>query len=205
MAPLESVNDEFNGGRKSRCAIKRFLRLRAGALEHALRRLLVGDGSADRRGICSARGTDWVPVALIPGPVSAGTLGLEMVPADPWYGGAWTRTAGCWYSTLIEPDLYVGRLPVNSLAAGATDVVAKLVAYESLRRRRDLAAAHAAARRRLLLGREHLRRRRRPTAYCYRCYEIVFRLLNQAVRGGDRRLGGPGAWRGPACWTCART
>ncbi len=178
VAPLESVNDEFNGGRKSRWAIKRFLRY---AMESWNARfvVLVGDGSTDGRNLLGTAGTDWVPVALIPGPVSSGTSGLEMIPADPWYGWCLDEDPACLTAALIEPDLYVGRLPVNSLQQ-ARDVVAKLVAYaafdpdETWRRRMVLLADDCYSGVSTFGGGG-------GTGYCYRSYEIVFRLLNQAV------------------------
>jgi len=180
VAPLESMYDEFNGGRKSRWAIKRFLRY---ALERWNARfvLLVGDGSSDPRNLLGTAGTDWVPVALIPGPVSSGTYGLEMIPADPWYGWCLDEDPGCSAAALIAPDLYVGRLPVNSLQQ-ARDVVARLVAYEAFdadetwRRRMVLLADDAYSGASTFGGGD-------PNAneYCYKGYEMRFRLLNQAV------------------------
>ncbi len=178
VAPLESVYDEFNGGRKSRWAIKRFLRY---ALDRWNARfvVLVGDGSSDPRNLLGTAGTDWVPVALIPGPVSSGALGLEMIPADPWYGWCLDEDPACPGSSLIEPDLYVGRLPVNSLQQ-ARDVVAKLVAYEAFD------ADQAWRRHMLLLADDNYSGVSTfggggGSGYCYRSYEIVFRQLNQAV------------------------
>ena len=179
VAPLESVNDEFNGGRKSCWSIKRYLRY---ASEQWNTRfvVLVGDGSSDARNLLGTAGTDWVPVALIPGPVSSGALGLEMIPADPWYGWCLDEAPACLSSVLIEPDLYVGRLPVNSLQQ-AQDVVAKLVAYESFDsdetwRRRMVLLADDAYSTTTSFGVGG------GTSYCYHSYEIVFRLLNQAVQ-----------------------
>jgi len=180
VAPLESVYDEFNGGRKSRWAIKRFLRY---ALERWNARfvVLVGDGSADPRNLIGNAGTDWVPVALIPGPVSSGsTYGLELIPADPWYGWCLDEDPACLAAGPIEPDLYVGRLPVNSLQQ-AREVVAKLVAYEAFDtdetwRRRMLLLADDAYSGVSTFGGGG------GTGYCFRSSEIFFRQLNQAVR-----------------------
>ena len=181
VAALESVNDEFNGGRKSKYAIRRFLQWAYGGSGWDTRFVtLLGDGSEDGRGVYYGSGTDWVPVPLVPGPVSAGTLGLEMVAADPWYGACLGADESCWYSALIEPDLYVGRLPVNSLEQ-ANGVVAKLAAYESL-------SADATWRRRMLLLADDCYSSvstfgggSGSTAYCHHGYELVFRQLNQAV------------------------
>lgn len=178
VAPLESVYDEFNGGRKSRWAIKRFLRY---AMENWNARfvVLVGDGSSDPRNLIGNAGPDLVPAALIPSPVPDATYGPEMIPADPWYGWCLDEIQGCATGNLVAPDLYVGRLPVNSLQQ-AQDVVAKLVAYEAFdtdetwRRRMVLLADDAYSSVSTLGGGG-------GTGYCYRDYELVFRTLNQAV------------------------
>jgi hypothetical protein len=178
VAPLESVYDEFNGGRKSSWAIKRFLRY---AMERWNARfvVLVGDGSSDPRNLLGTAGPDWVPVALIPGPVSSGVYGLEMIPADPWYGWCLDEDPDCPTAALITPDLYVGRLPANSLQQ-AQGVVAKLVAYEAFdpdetwRRRMVLLADDSYSGVSTFGGGG-------GSGYCYRSYEIAFRLLNQAV------------------------
>ena len=179
VAPLESVNDEFNGGRKSRWAIKRFLRYAAERWNTRFV-VLVGDGSSDPRNQTGTAGTDWVPAALIPGPVSSGPLGLEMIPADPWYGWCLDDDPACLGSSLVVPDLYVGRLPVNSLQQ-AQDVVAKVVAYEAFdsdetwRRRMVLLADDCYS------GATTFGGGAVTNGYCFRPYEIVFRQLNQAV------------------------
>ena len=180
VAALESVNDEFNGGRKSKHAIRRFLQWAYGGSGWDTRFVtLMGDGSEDGRGVYYGSGTDWVPVPLVPGPVANGTLGLEMVAADPWYGSCLVEDEACWSSTMIEPDLYVGRLPVNS-PAQAEGVVAKLAVYESLGeadtwRRRMLLLADDCYSSASTFGGGSI-----STSYCHRAYEIVFRLLNQA-------------------------
>lgn len=178
VAPLQSVYDEFNGGRKSRWAIKRFLRC---AVERWNTRfvVLVGDGSSDPRNLLGSAGTDWIPVALIPGPVSSGAYGLEMIPADPWYGWCLDEDPACRSADLKMPDVYVGRLPVNSLQQ-VSDVVAKLVAYEAFdadatwRRRMVLLADDAYSGVSFFGGGG-------GSGYCFRPAEIRFRLLSQAV------------------------
>jgi len=179
VAPLEAVNDEFNGGRKSVYAIKRFLRW---ALEQWNSRfvVLVGNGSVDGRHVLTTSGTDWVPIPLIPGPVSSGPLGLEMIPADPWYG--WrlhdTPTPA---DNLWEPELYVGRLPVNTLEQ-ANDVVAKLVAYEGF------SAGQTWRRHMVLLADDCYSRQatfgdgQSTPGYCVKRGELVFRELNRQVQ-----------------------
>jgi hypothetical protein len=178
VAPLESVDDEFNGGRRSRWAIQRFLNY-ANDNWNSRFVVLVGDGSADPRNLLGTAGADWVPVALVPGPVSSGPLGLEMIPADPWYGWCLNGDPACLNASLIEPDLYVGRLPVNSLQQ-AQDVVAKLVAYESFDasetwRRRMLLLADDAYSGVTTFGGGG------GSGYCFHAGEIAFLLLNQAV------------------------
>jgi hypothetical protein len=181
VAALESVNDEFNGGRKSKFAIRRFLQWACGGAGWDTRFLtLMGDGSEDGRGIYNDSSPDHVPIALVPGPVSSGTLGLELIPADPWYGACLdTDDGSCWYQSLIEPSLYVGRLPVNSLEE-ANGVVAKLAAYESL-------SDDDTWRRRMLLLADDAYSTggfgsSTVSTYCYNPSELVFHQLNQAVQ-----------------------
>src|SRR5215831_11428494 len=136
VAPLESVNDEFNGGRKSSYAIRRFVRY---GYDHwgASFVLLFGDGSEDPRRLLNTSSPDWIPIQKVFGPVgvpAAATYAYEIVPGDAWY--VWTiDTApdpGPPGSPIpLLPDLHIGRLPVNSLQQ-ATDVVTKLVAYETV-------------------------------------------------------------------------
>jgi hypothetical protein len=181
VAPLEAVDDEFNGGRTSRWAIKRFLRF-AAQQWNARFVVLVGDGSSDGQHFMQDSAPDWIPVALIPGPVSSGALGLEMIPADPWYGWCLDEDPACAGAALMEPELYVGRLPVNSLSQ-AQDVVAKIVAYENFQgdelwRRRMLLLADDCYSGATTFGGGSTN-----NDYCFRNYEIVFRQLNQAVAG----------------------
>lgn len=181
VAPLEGIFDEFNGGRRSSHAIKRFIR-------YAFQRwnsqfvLLVGDGSVDPRKIDPLSGTDWVPVHRIFGPVlvSTGTTGsfFEAVPSDPWYG--WCLSCPDPSLQVKVPDLFVGRLPVNSLAETQA-VVAKLVAYEqpqadeSWRRRMTLVADDA-------YSGESFFGSGGSSTYCRRFYEEVFEEINGLVR-----------------------
>lgn len=130
VAPAEAVYDEFNGGRRSAYAIRRFIRF-AYRNWDARFVLLVGDASSDPKHYMAESAPDWVPTTTIAGPVAvfddASSL-LELIPADPWY--VWCVDCP---SPLTQPkiqDLFLGRLPVNSLQQTA-DVVAKLVAYES--------------------------------------------------------------------------
>ncbi|TMQ69444.1 MAG: hypothetical protein E6K81_14970, partial [Candidatus Eisenbacteria bacterium] len=125
VAPFETVCDEFNGGRKSSYAIKRFARF---AFENWDARwvLLVGDGNLDPLNRTGDSSPDWIPVQRILGPVGI-VNGNEAVPSDPWYG----CMGACDISgpSPAVPDLYVGRLPVQTLQE-TQDLVRKLVDYD---------------------------------------------------------------------------
>jgi hypothetical protein len=131
LAPLDAVNDVFNGGRRSPYAIRRFLKHAYDEWNASLV-LLVGDGSEDPQNFSGVSSKDWVPTQRILGPVSAtdatGSF-REAVVSDPWY--AWCLDCVSLTGAATIPDLAVGRIPVNSLAE-ASAVVAKLVAYESV-------------------------------------------------------------------------
>src|SRR5690348_699962 len=127
VAPLESVNDEFNGGRHSAFAIQRFVRF-AYPQWNTRFLLLVGDGCMDPQHFSPTSGVDWVPTLDIPGPVPS--TGYEIVPSDPLYGIVTGNTDPQGGFTPVLPEIMVGRLPVNSLAE-AQGVVAKLLDYEN--------------------------------------------------------------------------
>jgi Peptidase family C25/Propeptide_C25 len=127
VAPLESINDEFNGGRHSAYSIERFIRRSYDSFD-ARFVTLVGDGSLDPLNQQGDATPDWVPVRRIIGPVFA-TGGYEMVPSDQWYVIFGNQDPA--QSTPVLPDLFIGRLPVNSLQQ-ANAVVSKLVQYEQL-------------------------------------------------------------------------
>ena len=127
VAPFETVCDEFNGGRKSSYAIKRFVRF-ASENWNARWVLLVGDGNEDPLNQLGESSTDWIPVQKIGAPV-AGPNGIELVPSDPWY--VCLGECDLSGSAPALQDLYLGRLPVQTLQQ-ARDVVDKLVAYENL-------------------------------------------------------------------------
>lgn len=181
-APLEAVFDEFNGGRRSSHAIKRFLRYGAARWNTAFA-LLVGDGSEDPRRIDPLSGPDWVPVHRIMGPVrvSTATTGsfLEGVPSDPWYGWCLDCPEPSFHPRV--PEVFVGRIPVTS-SAQAQEVVAKLVAYEQPQ-------ADEAWRRRMTLvadddfsGESFFSGGSTSSNYCRRSYEDVFEDINAIVR-----------------------
>ncbi len=125
VAPVQAVFDEFNGGRRSPHAIRRFVQF---AFNNWSARflLLVGDASQDPLAHQALAGSDHVPGPLILGPVGIGD-GLELVNSDHWY--VWCLNGGCSANAAQFPDLFVGRLPVGSLAE-AQAIVAKLTAYE---------------------------------------------------------------------------
>jgi len=131
VAPLESVQDEFNGGRKSSYAIKRFVRFGYNNW-NARFVLLVGDGSLDPLMHFDTSSPDVVPVQKMFGPVPT-VVGpdfvREIVPSDFWY--VWCMNCTDPSATNLIPDLYVGRLPVSSVSQ-LNGVVSKLVAYEDL-------------------------------------------------------------------------
>jgi hypothetical protein len=127
VAPLESVNDEFNGGRHSAYAIQRLIRRSYDAFDTRFV-LLVGDGSQDPLNRVGSSRPDWIPVRQVLGPVFAAG-GYEAVPSDPWYVIFGNQDPA--QSTPVLPDLFIGRLPVNSLQ-DAQDVITKLVNYETV-------------------------------------------------------------------------
>ncbi len=128
VAPTESIYDEFNGGRHSGLALRRFFRY---AYQNWDSRfvLLLGDGTVDPQRTASTSGVDWVPTLPIPGPVAVGE-GFEITPSDPAYG-CLTGNCNPQGFTPVLSELMIGRLPVNTLA-GAQAVVAKVVGYEQL-------------------------------------------------------------------------
>jgi hypothetical protein len=182
LAPFEAVCDEFNGGRKSDHAIKRFVRH---AYESWSARfvLLVGDGSEDPRNFLAFSSRDWIPIHKISGPVGIplpGLFGYEIVPSDPWY--VCMENCDLSGSTPVLQDLFIGRLPVGS-AQQLQDLVAKLVAYESF-------SSDQTWRRHLLLladddfsGATFFGGGGGGIRYCQRPGETVFREINHTVAG----------------------
>jgi hypothetical protein len=139
LAPLEEVNDVFNGGRKSPWAIRRFVR-------HAYDNwdarfvLLVGDGSEDPQQTAGyytngdpISSPDLVPTQRVLSSVPAAgpeEVFFQAIVSDTWY--VWcVDCPDPFHSKAKVPDLHIGRLPVQTLAA-ATAVVTKLVNYETV-------------------------------------------------------------------------
>ncbi|HXS82785.1 MAG TPA: C25 family cysteine peptidase, partial [Methylomirabilota bacterium] len=68
QAPIESIYDEFNGGRHSAAALERFAKY-AYARWNSRFLMLVGDGTLDPNGVTPGSGKDWIPVLPTPAPV----------------------------------------------------------------------------------------------------------------------------------------
>lgn len=181
--PLQSLFDEFNGGRRSSHAIKRFVGY---ALNNWNTRfvVLVGNGSEDPLNHLGNSGVDWVPIHMIQGPVGSGS-GYEIVPSDPWYGcfeGPETSCDALFQSNGLPviPEVFVGRLPVVDVAS-TNEVVSKLVTYENF-------AADQTWRNKLLLSSDDEYSDATtfgggPTTpdYCRRSYEVRFKQLNETI------------------------
>ncbi len=184
VAPLESVNDEFNGGRHSAHAVRRFIRYAYNQWNTRFV-LLLGDGAGeDPQNFLGSSGPDWIPTQMINEPVAVFTgseIALEAVPSDPWY--VWCADpVTCPDPSLAPrlPDLFLGRLPVNSLQE-ASDAVAKIVAYENV-------SPAETWRRQILLGADdeysgdNTFGGSATLGYCQRDYEARFRQLNEKIR-----------------------
>jgi hypothetical protein len=181
-APIESIYDEFDGGRHSAAALERFAKY--GYAQWNTRFLmLVGDGTLDPNHNVPTSGADWIPVLPTPGPVGA-SEGLEIVPSDNRYGfitGADDPISGL-DSNRVVPELMVGRLTVNSLADAYT-VIGKIVGYEDL-------STPDAWRRDVLLNAddafsgENASDPGAPTgnSYCHHGYEELFVSLGNTMR-----------------------
>ena len=182
VAPLESVNDEFNGGRKADFAIRRFVRY-AFDRWNARFVMLMGDGSEDPRNFYGTASTDWVPIHRAPGPVGVyltDGYAQEAVPSDFWY--VWSVDAPDPTPNATVPDLFIGRLPVTNLQQ-ATDEVAKLVAYETVDttqtwRRRMLMFADDDYSSATTFGGPG----GGSNDYCRKSYELVFQQLSEACK-----------------------
>ena len=178
VAPLESVCDAFNGGRRSGWAIRRLAEFAYQKWDTRFL-LLFGDGTMDARGYGRLGQTDWIPIFPIRGPVGV-AQGLELIASDPWYGCVSDSVKAMLQSGLpIVPDLFVGRLPAQSLAQ-AQGMVAKILRYETV-------SATDTWRRHVLLesddafSGESLFGTGGSSAYCYRAYEQVFQQINEQV------------------------
>lgn len=129
VAKTQDVYDEFNGGRKSLFAIRRFLRY---AIDHWNTRyaLLVGDGSEDAQGWLGTSDVDYLPTPVINSPigVSDGASVLyQVVPTDHWYALALT---GGDPGTDLLADMIVGRWTAGSVTE-TQNLVSKSILYET--------------------------------------------------------------------------
>ena len=127
VAPLESVNDEFNGGRRSAYALRRFFQYAddAWSAEFAV---LLGDGSLDPQNLLGNSGVDYIPAMKLPGPVSSG-IGLETVVSDDWLVSFGRDQLN---DNLIPvPDLFIGRIPADS-HDDLKAVINKIIKYETV-------------------------------------------------------------------------
>ncbi|KPJ58900.1 MAG: hypothetical protein AMJ46_13300 [Latescibacteria bacterium DG_63] len=123
LASLSDVFDEFNGGRRSCRAIKRYMKHAFNSWGTPLFLLLVGDASEDYKGCAEGSDPDFLSSYLILSPVE-GPLGKELVGSDQWYVTALDGIEDDY------PDMYVGRLPVGSIDE-LSSLVDKIVAYEA--------------------------------------------------------------------------
>ena len=183
VAPIEAVYDEFNGGRNSSYALRRYLRF---AYENWDARFatFVGDGSEDPRNFTGTARPDWIPAHPIGGPVPFSTgseSAFERIPSDQWYGWCMTCDPADFQFAPKIPELFIGRLPVNS-AQEAAATIAKVIGYESF-------APDQLWRRKMLLladdqysGQSTFGGDPGSSSYCKRSYEDRFRLLSQTVR-----------------------
>ncbi len=173
-SPLESLFDEFNGGRRSDFAIKRFIEY---GYENWDTRfvVLVGDGSEDPLNFQGNSSTDWIPIHKINGPVFAN--GFEIVPADPWYG--------CFTNCALGPspvlqDVWVGRLPVQT-AQETQDLVTKLIDYENFSATQTWRNTNVLSSDDEYSGDSFFGGGSLQAGYCRRPSEVVFRLLNETI------------------------
>ncbi len=182
QAPIESIYDEFDGGRHSAAALQRFTKY-AYQRWDARFLMLVGDGTLDPNGNRANSGKDWIPVLPSPGPVGAGE-GFEIIPSDNRYAFISGNDDPIFNpdTNRVVPELMVGRLTVNSLAE-ATTVVNKIVNYENVQQPDDW-------RRNVLLNTDDAFSGETtfgggsPTSdYCHRFYEELFVGLNNTMHG----------------------
>lgn len=123
VANLSDVFDEFNGGRRSPRAIKRYMQYAYNTWGTPLFLLLVGDASEDYKGIEETSNPDFVPTYLILSEIS-GPAGRELVSNEQWYVTALDGVEDNY------PDMYIGRLPVDNNDQTSV-LVQKTVAYET--------------------------------------------------------------------------
>jgi hypothetical protein len=177
VAPAQAVYDEFNGGRRSPYAIRRFAQF---AYQNWQTRflVLVGDASQDPQAFTSLASPDWIPAPLTFGQVGV-SQGDEVVSSDHWY--VWCLDGCRSISGAQLPDMFVGRLPVGS-SQQARDLVAKIVNYEQFSaqddwRNRVVFVPDDPYSEQSFFGGGGF-----ETGYCRRGGEIVFRNLAETCR-----------------------
>ena len=155
VCPLEAVNDEFNGGRKSSYAIKRLIKYSYDTWG-AKFVTLMGDGSEDPLNQMGTAGPDLIPAQRIAAPVGIpeGTANVyESVPSDPWY--VWCLDGGCSLTSNYLQDMFIGRLPVAT-PERAVAMVDKLIKYDDVQPdqawRRKIKIGRASCRERVCLA-----------------------------------------------------
>jgi hypothetical protein len=183
VSPMESIYDEFNGGRHSSWALRNYLRH---AYENWNARfvILVGDGTEDPQNNTRTSRPDWIPAHPIGGPVPFSTgseSAFERIPSDQWYGWCVSCDPADLQFQPKIPEMFIGRLPVNSVQE-ATTTIAKVTGYENF-------AADQLWRRKMLLladdqysGQSSFGGATVASNYCKRGYEDRFLLLNRTIR-----------------------
>lgn len=178
VAPFEAVCDEFNGGRKSSYAVKRFVRY---GYENWNSRfvMLLGDASEDPLNFLKEASPDFIPTQKISGPVGI-PFGYEIDASDPWYVCMTNCDLNDPLARPVLQDLFIGRLPANT-PQHAQDMVNKIKTYENI-------TAGQAWRSKLLLssddnysGATFFGGGSTNTDYCRRPSELVFKTINQTV------------------------
>ena len=142
---------------------------------------LLGDGATeDPQNFLGGSNPDWMPSHRVQGPVgviSGGSSLQEIVPGDNWY--VWCLDAASCPDPQVQ-ELYIGRLPVNSLAE-AQGVIHKLVRYETVaptdlwRRRMTLFSDDDFSDNNTFGGGA-------TSGYCERTIEKVFQQLSTSMR-----------------------
>jgi hypothetical protein len=186
IAPVEAIYDEFNGGRKSAYAVKRFVRYAFDNWDSKFL-LLVGDASQDPLNRQGNSGVDLVPALDITGPVGI-PLGFEIVPSDPWYG-CLDNTCDRNDAIVDVPEMFIGRLPAKD-STQVADMVDKLTHYEDLtgdqswRQRLVLSSDDAYS------GETFFGGGSTGSNYCYKPEERVFEEISDTVSSVIRNRAG---------------
>jgi len=129
LANLSNVFDEFNGGRRSPRAIRRYMKYAYNTWGTPLFLLLVGDASEDYKGKAARSDPDFLPTYLILGSI-AGPGGRELVSNEQWYVTALDGIEDNY------PDMYLGRLTAGGNEETST-LVQKILTYEAFTPEKD--------------------------------------------------------------------